>query len=82
MALNASQSSPANLLSFDGASYRWLGSFTELKLYVEVGLKLSGNWNSPGGDTKVFTSDGDEFVLKWLKSKKLSIIKDNSDEFL
>ena len=53
-----------------------------LESYVEQGLKLAGKWTSPGGETKLFTASQDEFVLKWLKSKKLIIQKDNPDEYL
>ena len=79
---NVDQPSVVNGLSFDGFTYRWLRNFTDLKSYVEQGLKLAGKWTSPGGETKLFTASQDEFVLKWLKSKKLIIQKDNPDEYL
>ena len=79
---NVDQPSVVNGLSFDGFTYRWLGNFTDLKSYVEQGLKLAGKWTSPGGETKLFTASQDEFVLKWLKSKKLIIQKGNPDEYL
>ena len=76
------QPSAVNGLSFDGFTYRWLGNFTDLKTYVEQRLKLAGKWTSLGGETKLFTVSQDEFVLKWLKSRKLIIQKDNPDEYL
>ena len=79
---NVDQPSVVNGLTFDGFTYCWLGNFTDLKSYVEQGLKLAGKWTSPGGETKLFTASQDEFVLKWLKSKKLIIQKDNPDEYL
>ena len=79
---NVDQPCVVNGLSFDGFTYRWLGNFTDLKSYVEQRLKLAGKWTSPGGETKLFTASQDEFVLKWLKSKKLIIQKDNPDEYL
>jgi hypothetical protein len=72
-----------NFLIFDGESYRWLGSYTELKNYIAEGLKMAGIWKSPGGGAKRFIAGKDsEFVLKWQKSNKLVIEKDNTDEYL
>ncbi len=42
-------------LTFDGQSYRWLGSFDELKNFTAKGLNLSGEWSASGGDVKLFT---------------------------
>ena len=72
-----------DFLIFDGDSYRWLGSFTELNNYIAEDLKITGIWKSPGGGAKRFIAGKDsEFVLKWQKSKKLVIEKDNTDEYL
>ncbi|CAB4018992.1 Hypothetical predicted protein, partial [Paramuricea clavata] len=72
-----------DFLIFDGESYRWLGSYTELKNYIAEDLKMAGIWKSPGGGAKRFIAGQDsEFVLKWQKSKKLVIEKDNTDEYL
>ena len=62
---NVDQPSVVNGLSSDGFTYRWLGNFTDFKLYVEQRLKLAGKWTSPGGETKLFTASQDEFVFKY-----------------
>ena len=72
-----------DFLIFDGKSYRWLGSYTELQNYIAEDLKITGIWKSLGGGVKRFIAGQDsKFVLKWQKSKKLVIEKDNTDEYL
>ena len=43
-------------------------------------LKLSGNWTSPSGGVWLYLTD--EFQVKWQKSIKLVIVRDNSDKFI
>ncbi len=66
----------SNGLTFEGETYRWLATFKDLKNFVEELLGIKGKWTSPGGDAKLFQSEGEgEFVLKWYgpRSKKLVI---------
>jgi lysophospholipase L1-like esterase len=70
-------------LTFDGQSYRWLGSFDELKNFTAKSLNLSGEWSAPGGDVKLFTGgEHSEFIFKWQKSKRLTIVSDNPDKYI
>ena len=72
-----------DFLIFDGKSYRWVGSYTELQNYIAEDLKMAGIWKSLGGGVKRFIAGQDsEFVLKWQKLKKFVIEKDNTDEYL
>ena len=53
-------------LTYDGETYRWLKTFEDLKCFINEALNIKGRWKSPGGDVKVFRSDGEkEFVIKW-----------------
>ena len=57
-----------DFLVFDGKSYRWVGSYTELQNYIAEDLKMAGIWKSLGGGVKCFIAGQDsEFVLKWQK---------------
>ncbi|CAB3992225.1 ---NA---, partial [Paramuricea clavata] len=72
-------------LTYDGETYRWLKTFEDLKCFINEALNIKGRWKSPGGDVKVFRSDGEgEFVIKWHgpRSKKLIIQSDNAEENL
>ena len=46
-------------LIFDGKSYRWLGSYTELQNYIAEDLKIAGIWKSLGGGVKHFIAGED-----------------------
>ena len=39
-------------LTYDIKRIKWSGSFDMLQSFVECGLKLHGNWSSPGGNAK------------------------------
>ena len=41
---------------------------------------LSGNWTSPSGRVWLYLTD--EFQVKWQKSIRLVIVRDNSDKFM
>jgi hypothetical protein len=72
-------------LTYDGETYRWLKTFEDLKCFINEVLNIKGRWKSPGGDVKVFRSDGEgEFVIKWHgpRLKKLIIQSDNAEENL
>ena len=70
-------------LIFDGTTYHWIGNLIELKFYLEHRLKLDGVWSSPGGDAKMFkSSEGLSFKWYGRKSKKIVILKDNSQNYL
>ena len=72
-------------LTYDGEKYRWTKSFPDLQSFVTASLNITGKWTSPGGDAKLFKSDGDgEFVIKWYgpRSKRLAIQSDNAEQYL
>ena len=70
-------------LIFDEITYHWIGNLIELKFYLEHRLKLDGVWSSPGGDAKMFkSSEGLSFKWYGRKSKKIVILKDNSQNYL
>ena len=56
----------------------WNGNITQLKLFVNEDLNLCGSWKSPGGDTKQFTNEATDTILKWLGTnrKKLLVVKE------
>ena len=72
-----------NKLEWDGTTYRWIGTYEELKSFIENDMKLSGTWRAPGGEIKHFKTD-DELSIKWhsRKSKKIVISKDDDEELL
>ena len=47
--------------------FGWLGDFDSLKQFVGDVLGLSGVWEQPGGDKKIFKTDNTSIV--WRKSK-------------
>ena len=67
-------------LTFDGDEFRWKSTCNQLKRYFAEDLKLSGNWTSPSGRVWLYLTD--EFQVKWQKSIKLVIVRDNSDKFM
>ena len=38
----------------------------DLKRFVTKALNLKGKWKAPGGDVKIFKSEGEEYIIKWL----------------
>lgn len=72
-------------LVYDGEIYRWLKTFEDLKSFVSEVLNIKGKWKSPGGDVKLFTSEGEgEFVIKWYgpRSKRLVVQGDDAEDNL
>ncbi|XP_028407847.1 rho-associated protein kinase 2-like [Dendronephthya gigantea] len=67
--INQSESSTQptinNQLVVEGSKIKWNGSFEDLKAFTELRLGLGGNWTSPGGSTKLFSSD--EITIKYSK---------------
>ena len=53
----------------------WVGDFESLKEFVNMNLKLYGEWSSSGGDKKVFTYADGLTTISWRKSKKALIIE-------
>ena len=75
----------SNGLTYEGETYTWLKSFSDLKSFVEESLNIKGKCSSPGGDAKLFKSVGEgEFSIKWYgqRSKRLAIQSDNLDNYL
>jgi hypothetical protein len=70
-----------NELTYDGEIYRWTGSLSKLKTFVEKTLNAKGTWTSPGGDVKLFKDDDSDLIIKWYgpRSKKLITLTDNCD---
>ena len=53
--------------------------------FTEFRCSITGKWTSPGGDVKLFKSDGDgEFIIKWYgpRSKKLAIKSHIVEQYL
>jgi hypothetical protein len=67
-------------LTFDDDEFRWKSTCNQLKRYFAEDLKLSGNWTSRSGGVWLYLTD--EFQVKWQKSMKLVIVRDNSDKFM
>jgi hypothetical protein len=68
-------------LTFDCDEFGWKStSCNQLKIYFSEDLKLFGNWTSPSGVVWLYLPD--EFQVKWQKSMKLVIVRDNSDKFM
>ena len=63
--------------------YLWMGDINQIKQFVDLNLNLIGKWTSPGGDTKLFTSECGSVCLKWLgrRKRKLIVVKDTSNKF-
>ena len=53
----------------DNICFAWTGDFDSLKLLVAKDLELSGIWEHPGGDKKVFKFNNSS--ISWRKSKSL-----------
>ena len=60
----------------------WNGLLKSLKLFVQSGLSIEGQWSSPGGEVKQFTSK--DYIIKWYgkKKQKISIIRDDKSQSL
>ena len=63
----------------DEKKLKWLGSFEDLKLFIEFSLCLDGKWSSPGGFAKKFTlksvePDQQQFAFVWYRRKQNTIV--------
>ena len=56
-------------LATDNTCFAWTGDFDSLKVLVAKYLELSGIWEHPAGDKKVFMSSNSP--ISWRKSKSL-----------
>ena len=56
-------------LATDIICFAWTGDFDSLKVLVAKDLELSGIWEHPGGDKKVFKFNNSS--ISWRKSKSL-----------
>ena len=71
-------------LTYVSETYLWLETYEDLKRFVTEALNLKGKWKAPGGDVKIFKSEGEEYIIKWLgpPSRKLFIQSDDAEENL
>ena len=76
---------PSSGLTYVSETYLWLETYEDLKRFVTEALNLKGKWKAPGGDVKIFKSEGEgEYIIKWLgpRSRKLFIQSDDAEENL
>ena len=69
-------------LTYVSETYLWLETYEDLRRFVTEVLNLKGKWKAPGGDVKVFTSEGEgEYIIKWLgpRSRKLFIQSNDAE---
>ena len=68
----------SNLVKLD-KELGWNGSLERLKLFVQSDLSMEGQWSSPGGEVKQFTSKN--YTMKWYgkKKQKLVVIPDDKN---
>ena len=57
-------------------NFKWDGSLTDLKSFVELVLKLKGKWTGKKSGGKQ-TFQGDKVSINWWPSKKLCMYKDH-----
>jgi hypothetical protein len=81
MPTTSTPSKLSNLIKLD-KELAWIGSLESLKLFVQSDLNIEGQWTSPGGEVKQFTSEN--YTMKWYgrKKKKLVITRDDKNESL
>ena len=61
-------------LTYDRKRIKWSGSFDMLQSFVECGLKLHGNWSSPGGNAKKFTCLYSDLTITWYARKQNTLV--------
>ncbi|CAB4018757.1 Hypothetical predicted protein [Paramuricea clavata] len=61
-------------LTYDRKRIKWSGSFDMLQSFVECGLKLHGNWSSPGGNAKKFTCLNSDLTITWYARKQNTLV--------
>ena len=69
-------------LTYVSETYLWLETYEDLRRFVTEVLNLKGKWKAPGGDVKVFKSEGEgDYIIKWLgpRSRKLFIQSDDAE---
>ena len=69
-------------LTYASETYLWLETYEDLRKLVTEVLNLKGKWKAPGGDVKIFKSEGEgEYIIKWLgpRSRKLFIQSEDAE---
>ena len=61
-------------LTYDRKRIKWSGSLDMLQSFVECGLKLHGNWSSPGGNAKKFTCLNSDLTITWYARKQNTLV--------
>ena len=51
--------------AYDGKRVRWTDSFEMLKIFTKYAIEQPGNWLSPGGKYKKFTSSNSDLIFTW-----------------
>ena len=64
------------LLVFEGDSFRWKDTLDQLKIFFAKDLNL------PEPPSGVWPFSTKEYEVKWQKSTKLVVVRDNSDKFM
>ena len=54
-----------NCFAYDGKRVRWTDSFEMLKIFTKHAIQQPGNWLSPGGKYKKFTSSNSDLIFTW-----------------
>ena len=70
---NESQSMNIFKNQFPDLKLSWAGDYNGLKLFVNIELKIEGEWSSPGGERKLFV--GEDISICWWKNKKFFTVE-------
>jgi hypothetical protein len=66
-------------LTYDGTRIKWSQDLQLLKNFVENIVGLRGNWSSPGGKAKRFTSVNFDLIATWYPGKQNSLLFQGKD---
>ena len=66
-------------LTYDGTRIKWSQDLQLLKNFVENIVGLRGNWSSPGGKAKRFTSVNSDLIATWYPGKQNSLLFQGKD---
>ena len=72
--------SQAELFITTRGSFKWLGSFDELKKFCDKILKIDSRWLVPGGGCKSF--ENEDITIRWYSTNNSLIIKGQDGESL
>lgn len=67
-----------NTLVYDGKRLKWNGKYAELETFIRNSVGLSGNWISPGGNSKKFISNSD-LTITWYRGKQRTLVIQGSE---